>query len=413
MPIGLYVDKDVKRLKSTYDSWMELMYSAEESIEIGAMYWSLLARNTDSRKEFPWDPSCQEGTNVYNKLKEVAKSGVKIRIAQDGTRNTYPESDELVREGLAEVRSLNFTILENYGILHSKFWIVDGKHLYIGSANHDWRSLTQVKEMGVLVKNCPCLASDLGNIFETYWKVGIPNAKVPEVWSSEYTSKYNSENPISTKISDDNSLVYLTTSPPSFAPAGREHDGLTIINNINNAKKYIYISVMDYSPSTFYRNNENVYWPDIDDALRSAAYGRRVHVRLLVSKWQSTRKEVLLHLKSLQDINSILPCVYDRVQKKCVQEKGSVEVKIFEVPKYNVTIPYGRVNHAKYMVSDYTATMCTSNWSADYFLNSAGVSFVVQDEDAAKEATLVKDLREIFERDWNSEYATELDKVLS
>lgn len=30
------------------------------------------------------------------------------------------------------------------GVLHSKFWIVDGRHVYVGSANMDWRSLTQV-----------------------------------------------------------------------------------------------------------------------------------------------------------------------------------------------------------------------------------------------------------------------------
>lgn len=30
------------------------------------------------------------------------------------------------------------------GVLHSKFWVVDDKHVYVGSANMDWRSLTQV-----------------------------------------------------------------------------------------------------------------------------------------------------------------------------------------------------------------------------------------------------------------------------
>lgn len=30
------------------------------------------------------------------------------------------------------------------GVLHSKFWVVDGRHVYVGSANMDWRSLTQV-----------------------------------------------------------------------------------------------------------------------------------------------------------------------------------------------------------------------------------------------------------------------------
>lgn len=30
------------------------------------------------------------------------------------------------------------------GIVHAKVWISDGKDMYIGSANNDWKSLTQV-----------------------------------------------------------------------------------------------------------------------------------------------------------------------------------------------------------------------------------------------------------------------------
>lgn len=43
-----------------------------------------------------------------------------------------------------QVRSLNFGKLMGGGVLHTKFWIVDQRHVYIGSANMDWRSLTQV-----------------------------------------------------------------------------------------------------------------------------------------------------------------------------------------------------------------------------------------------------------------------------
>lgn len=30
------------------------------------------------------------------------------------------------------------------GIVHTKLWVVDQKHFYLGSANMDWRSLSQV-----------------------------------------------------------------------------------------------------------------------------------------------------------------------------------------------------------------------------------------------------------------------------
>ena len=46
--------------------------------------------------------------------------------------------------GLAEVRTLDMTSLLGAGVLHTKFWIVDEQHFYVGSANMDWRSFTQV-----------------------------------------------------------------------------------------------------------------------------------------------------------------------------------------------------------------------------------------------------------------------------
>ena len=54
------------------------------------------------------------------------------------------DSQQLSMMGVAEVRNLNFSELEGSGILHTKLWVVDQKHFYVGSANMDWRSLTQV-----------------------------------------------------------------------------------------------------------------------------------------------------------------------------------------------------------------------------------------------------------------------------
>ena len=50
--------------------------------------------------------------------------------------------------------------------------------------------------------------------------------------------------------------------------------------------------------STNYR-----YWPNIDNALRSAAIDRHVEVRLLISNWKHTRKAARYFLQSLIDIN--------------------------------------------------------------------------------------------------------------
>ncbi len=57
----------------------------------------------------------------------------------------------------AEVRSLNFSHWYEPGrggVLHTKLWIVDGRHFYVGSANMDWRSLTQVQPVNFVLKSC-------------------------------------------------------------------------------------------------------------------------------------------------------------------------------------------------------------------------------------------------------------------
>lgn len=42
------------------------------------------------------------------------------------------------------------------------------------------------------------------------------------------------------------------------------------------------------------------YWPVLDNALRAAAFNKRVHVRLLVSCWLNTDPTMFAYLRSLQ-----------------------------------------------------------------------------------------------------------------
>lgn len=65
-----------------------------------------------------------------------------------------------------QVRSLNFAALLGGGVLHTKLWLIDRTHVYVGSANMDWRSLSQVKELGLVALNCSCLANDYAKIFD-------------------------------------------------------------------------------------------------------------------------------------------------------------------------------------------------------------------------------------------------------
>ena len=77
-------------------------------------------------------------------------------------------------------------------------------------------------------------------------------------------------------------------------------------------------------------------------------------------------------------------------------------------------IPFGRVNHAKYMVTDQVAYIGTSNWSGDYFIDTAGIGFVSKDtvHDRNDNVTTIRSqLESVFDRDWNSKYAVNQDKL--
>ena len=76
----------------------------------------------------------------------ASERGVKIRIVQSEPTAKMPDFDtqQLAIMGAADVRNLNVSNFVSFGILHTKLLIVDGKHFYMGSANMDWRSLTQV-----------------------------------------------------------------------------------------------------------------------------------------------------------------------------------------------------------------------------------------------------------------------------
>uniref|UniRef100_A0A914PGY1 PLD phosphodiesterase domain-containing protein n=1 Tax=Panagrolaimus davidi TaxID=227884 RepID=A0A914PGY1_9BILA len=223
--------------------------------------------------------------------------------------------------------------------------------------------------------------------------MGIPNAVIPSEWPKDFETSYNSENPQFVKLGNTQSLVFFSVSPPQFRPIGRDNDIDALIKVIDNSKDFVYVAVMDYAPTTLYGKPNNKYWPFIDDAFRRAAFERKVHVRLLMSRWNHTYTEFYSYLYSLQYMNTSLT------------KGGSIEVKLFNVPDYNIPIPYARVNHNKYMVTDNTAFITTSNWSGDYFIDTAGISMIIQGQDSTQNSQVVTNVRDVFLRDWNSKHS--------
>ncbi|KAL3175534.1 hypothetical protein MRX96_040273 [Rhipicephalus microplus] len=329
---------------------------------------------------------------------------VDIKIAQNMPKEKEPNLDtqDLVSQGIATVRSVDFDHLMGAGVLHTKFWIVDNKHIYVGSANMDWRSLTQVKELGALILNCGCLAQDLNKVFQVYWDLGVPNATVPAHWPADLSTDINVETPADVDFNGTSTQTYFSSSPPPFCPDGRTTDIDSILDVIASAEKFIHIAVMDYLPVTLYQKPTKMgpdafaFWPRIDDALRAAAIERNIEVHLLISKWNHTHHAMYSYLRSL----SVLRSRY-----------VNIHVKLFEVPAFTPEqelIPFGRVNHNKYMVTDNKAYIGTSNWTPGYFINTGGVGLVMDqsgNNDTSSSQPIREQLNSVFERDWNSPYA--------
>ncbi|XP_025104714.1 phospholipase D3-like isoform X2 [Pomacea canaliculata] len=371
---------------STYSGLKALLELAKESVHIASYYWTLRGKDVDF-----YDETADEGEDIFNTLMDLGMSKkISIKIVQNEENN---DTALLAEKAFAEVQTLNVTRLLNSGILHTKFWVIDGQHFYIGSANLDWRSLTQVKELGVLVWNCSCLAKDVEKLFDVYWYLSKPDSSIPPVWPPNYATSINMSNPAVVSLNNTKARIYISSSPPQFCAPGRTKDLEAITHVIEQAELFINIAVMDYLPVRLY--SDPGYWSTIDDALRQAASSSRfnITVRLLASKWNHTMHDMYAYLCSLAVLRSAL----------------RISVKLFEVPVYSEDqekIPYSRVNHNKYMVTDKHAYIGTSNWVGDYFITTAGVAVVVdQPQYNTTRGNLRKQLEDVFMRDWHSPYS--------
>ncbi|KAM3824969.1 5'-3' exonuclease PLD3-like isoform 2-T2 [Vipera latastei] len=376
---------------SIYEGWMDLLSGANSVVEIAAFYFTL--RDSDLQMD---DPSAKPGLEVFNMLRSLPSQGVKLEIAVNSPQSSEQDTDDLIRDG-ADVRYVRMKELTG-GIVHTKLWVVDRKHLYIGSANMDWRSLTQVKELGIVIHNCSCLAKDLHRIFAMYRILGKEGASMPAIWPRDLAAKSSLQEPRKVQLNGVEAQVYISSSPPALCSTGRTSDLTAILSIIEDAREFIYISVMDYEPQCLYCESKR-FWPVIDDALRTAACDKGVRVHLLISCWQHSRQTMFVFLDSLT--------VLRRKPLHC-----PIEVKLFVVPTEGREIPYTHVNHNKYMVTDRVAYVGTSNWSEDYFLHTTGVGLIVNQSEAAPEAqshTLRQQLVDVFLRDWDSPYTLPLE----
>jgi phospholipase D3/4 len=235
---------------STFDAWNILINQTKKSLHIGSFYWTLKSDEVYNHS------SSVYGDKIFHALLSAgSERKIDIRIAQSAPTQTSPNIDTeiLQKRKAAKVRTVNFSKLLGGGVLHSKVWIADNQHFYVGSANMDWRSLSQVKELGVLVTNCSCLAKDLTKIFNVYWELGRNDSTIPNKWPDRFSTGINIEKPMLVDFNGNYIFsTFFSSSPPPLSPKGRTNDLDAIVQTILNADHFVHISVMDYIPLQIY-----------------------------------------------------------------------------------------------------------------------------------------------------------------
>ncbi|XP_049591108.1 inactive phospholipase D5 isoform X1 [Syngnathus scovelli] len=363
-----------------------LLDQAIRVVEIVSPLWLL----NSSEYESSFQPTARQGRVLLARLQALKSKKVQLKVSS-GIMDSA-ELKTLVGYG-AEVHHVNTTALSK-GQLHSSFWVVDSRHLYIGSGSMDWRSLATRKELGVLVYNCSCLALDLHRVFNVYWGLQYKEF-VPSFWSKRLFAIFNKDSPLELTLNSTEARAYISTSPDVFIPKDRSSDLEAISWVIKDARRFVYISVTDYLPllnSSAYR-----YWSRIDGFLREALILRRLRVRLLISCWENTHPLTFNFVWSLRSL-----CME--------QDNCSLQAKFFN-PRVQRDGSLGGINHNRFMVTDRAIYLGNLDWVGNEFTYNAGVGLVISQPrgvEEGKNSTVVDQLRAAFERDWFSSYARSL-----
>uniref|UniRef100_K3X0S7 PLD phosphodiesterase domain-containing protein n=1 Tax=Globisporangium ultimum (strain ATCC 200006 / CBS 805.95 / DAOM BR144) TaxID=431595 RepID=K3X0S7_GLOUD len=400
------------------------------------------------------------GLLLLKALHDAAARGVTLRILTakesiGGDNSTGNSSLPEEVKGLVdafpkqvEVHCWSATGWYGGGILHQKIWIFDKQHVYVGSANMDWKSLAQVMEVGVMMDHLPSsslLLEDIQRLFDVWWLWASP--ELPVDTSTYFSDRFQSQLmvpswsqflPKHKRIPDPfvrarleahgnieeqikahfgaspqqtHAHMFVAAAPlEATAAHSRAFDEDALVYTIRNATSRVSLSVMDFVPYSMYTLSTHagsISWPALTDALLAGIYAKRgLHVRLLISQWQHSNRQMFPALALLQQQAALCAQFRD----PCT---GKLEIKVFHVPGWDNTTAtalkeakwpaYTRVNHAKYIVTDTRANIGTSNMEWGYFYTTAGAS-VNTDHEPTREA-----LETLFNRNWDSSYAQPLN----
>ncbi|XP_059275255.1 uncharacterized protein LOC132029877 isoform X2 [Lycium ferocissimum] len=442
--------------------------NSSKSLDIIAQYWQLVAHPSDPRSgDYGYSEEelqrfgANEGLKVYQALENAADRKLPIRLLQhSGVYPDYTEEPTNLASGRPNVKNVTLLLSDWWGsgVVHAKVWISDSRDVYIGSANNDWKSLTQVKEVGIYLTGCSEIAKKIEIYYNNLWKLAhldvsaytrsvwdqqwqikrkvpcwshfinhkercrspLPKymevAHVPgyPVLSDPYMSHISIETPGVNDSFSDPQPSYLSFAPPELLFGKYQTDEQAWVDTIKSVAKggTVRINTMDWLGQSGY-TKQTVYWPSLSSAISEVVFSKSAKVQILVAKWVHFIKNTDQYLKSLLYSNTLCS------SSKYNHCSGKVEIKYYVVPGYNSTGPaahngtatgnkypgFTRVNHGKYAVSDVRAHISTSNLVWDYFFTTAGVSF------GTYQPAIVSQLQEIFDADWTSPYTVPVEPL--
>ncbi len=343
--------------------WLEMISGAKESLELAHFYAS--NASDEARRTHPESEARLE--KVILAIEAAASRGVKIRfLAEKRFQKTYPAT--LARldaiEGI-QVRIYDLGSVMG-GVLHAKYFVVDGRDAFVGSQNFDWRALAHIQELGLRIRDT-ALAGALREVFELDWRLAS-GEKVELPYGEARAHPGFPEG------------IHPAFSPQGVRPYASDWDLPQILTLIDGAEQRVRIQLLSYHAIA----RDKSYWAALENALRAAA-ARGVKIEMVVAHWSKGGS-------SMAALNAL-------------QVTKNITVYIVTIPDWSGgCIPFGRVVHAKYCVVDgVSAWLGTSNWEKSYFFTSRNLGFVMHDEIIAAQ------LDRFFERVSQSEYAETVD----
>jgi phosphatidylserine/phosphatidylglycerophosphate/cardiolipin synthase-like enzyme len=338
--------------------WCEMIDGARKTIDLEQFYATSMPGTALDR--------------VIGRLEAAGARGVHIRFLMEKKGERMSDAETLAR--LKRIpnltfRELAFSDVSGDGIIHAKFFVVDGRAAFVGSQNFDWRALEHIDETGLKIDQ-PAMVAKLARIFAHDWQAQALIAagrKVPRHKSTFTPAQLDGP-------------ATLVASPAADDPEGVVDSEQALVSLLARAQHLVRVTVMDYAPL----GQRKQYYDVIDRALRAAAR-RGVKIELMVANWNLTA-EKQPYLKSL----AVLP---------------NIEVRVVTIPQApSGFIAFARVVHTKTMTIDgCIAWIGTSNWEGGYLDNSRNVEVVLRSEPMARK------LDALHQQLWLGPYAAALD----